>query len=382
MLLQHILVLLPHSPQLKPANATAPEASGQRVKVVHLSDFHSDPRYAVGTEAHCTNGLCCRNNGGNADPDGTFAQPAPLYGAFLCDTPYWLGIGALESVPSLIGISEPRFTAAGNSTPISSGDFRELGFTIYTGDLVSHDPSNELSRAYVEYAEASIYHMFCKFLSGPIYATLGNHDTQPTAQDAPHSLPTEKLANRFSWNYNHVAGLWNHYGWLDTAAQQEARIHYGGYSTLTPYGLRILSINTDFYYNSNLFNFINTTDPDVSGTFTWLITELQTAEDARERVWIIGHVLSGFSTGNALPNPTDYLYQIIERYSPHVIANVFFGHSHEDQQMIYYANNGTNRKNVTGLAEALTPGWIGPFNHSTDQLQLWLPHVRSRYRQL
>ncbi|TKA69398.1 hypothetical protein B0A49_06375, partial [Cryomyces minteri] len=35
-------------PKPKPANATAPRPSGKRVKVVHLSDFHLDPRYAAG----------------------------------------------------------------------------------------------------------------------------------------------------------------------------------------------------------------------------------------------------------------------------------------------------------------------------------------------
>jgi len=227
-------------------------------------------------------------------------------------------------------------------------------------DLVSHDPSNELSRAYVEYAEASVYHMMAKLLPGPIYATLGNHDTNPTAQDAPHSLQPDYLSDQFSWNYDHVASLWKHYGWLDTDATQQARTHYGGYSTLTPYGLRIISLNTDFWYTNNLFNFINSTNPDVSGMLAWLITELQSAEDAKESVWIIGHVLTGFGTGNAMPNSIDYFYQIIERYSPHVIRNTFWGHSHEDQQMIYYANNGTNRNNSQGYADALTPGWIGP----------------------
>jgi len=55
-------------------------------------------------------------------------------------------------------------------------------------------------------------------------------------------------------------------------------------------------------------------------------------------------------------NPSDLFYQIIDRYSPHVIANVFWGHTHEDQVMIYYANNGTIQNSDT----ALTSGWIGP----------------------
>lgn len=103
-------------------------------------------------------------------------------------------------------------------------------------------------------------------------------------------------------------------------------------------------------------NYINTSNPDVSGMQHFLIQELQAAEDAGERVWILGHVLTGWDGSNPLPNPTNLFYQIVDRYSPHVIANIFFGHTHEDQVMIYYANNAT----VQNSANALTTGWIGP----------------------
>lgn len=110
------------------------------------------------------------------------------------------------------------------------------------------------------------------------------------------------------------------------------------------------------WYRHNVLAFINTTNPDNSGVFSWMIEELQKAEDACERVWIIGHVLSGWDGKNPLPNPSDLFYQIVDRYSPHVIANIFFGHTHEDQFMVYYANNGT----VQDADNALTTGWIMP----------------------
>lgn len=101
---------------------------------------------------------------------------------------------------------------------------------------------------------------------------------------------------------------------------------------------------------------INTTNPDNSGIFSWMIEELQNAEDTNERVWIVGHVPSGWDGSNPIPDPTNLFYQIVDRYSPHVIANIFFGHNHEDQFMVYYANNGT----VQNTNTALTTGWIGP----------------------
>ena len=101
---------------------------------------------------------------------------------------------------------------------------------------------------------------------------------------------------------------------------------------------------------------INTTNPDNSGIFSWMTEELQKAEDAGERVWIIGHVPSGWDGHNPLPNPTNLFYQIVDRYAPHVIANIFFGHNHEDQFMVYYAKNGSIQNSDT----ALVTGWVGP----------------------
>jgi hypothetical protein len=60
---------------------------------------------------------------------------------------------------------------------------------VYTGDLVSHDSQNELSRLYVEYAEDSVYGMFKTYITGLIFAALGNHDTNLEAIDSPHKLP-------------------------------------------------------------------------------------------------------------------------------------------------------------------------------------------------
>ena len=327
-------------PKPKPADATAPRPSGKRVKVVHLSDFHLDPRYVAGSEADCSSSLCCRPE---MDAAGVMLQdvllPAPLYGEFRCDTPYYLGLAALQSIGPLTGTSA-------NDT---------LAWGIYTGDLVSHDPHNQLSRAYVSYTEYSVYEMFKQYIGAPVYAVLGNHDSNPECIDAPHSMP-DGLGQQFSWNYNHVAGLWQHNDWINSSGADQARLHYGAYSVKNHYGLRIITLNTDFWYRYNLLNFYNMTNPDVSGMQAFLIEELQKAEDAGERVWILGHVLTGWDGTNPLPNPTDLFYQIVDRYSPHVIANIIFGHTHEDEFMIYYAKNASD----ISAANALTTGWIGP----------------------
>jgi sphingomyelin phosphodiesterase len=164
----------------KPNPLPAPKKpSGVRIPVLHLSDVHLDPRYATGSEANCTSGTCCRKNNPAAGTNSTIF-PAPRFGAYKCDTPYSLVAAGLEAIPELTGTKGKGFA-----------------FTVYTGDLVSHDPDNQLSRAYVEYTETLLYTLFRKTLgSGPVYAALGNHDSYNQAQDAPHTLPGS-LATQF-----------------------------------------------------------------------------------------------------------------------------------------------------------------------------------------
>ncbi|KAL7285228.1 hypothetical protein ACG7TL_000322 [Trametes sanguinea] len=322
----------------KPNPLPAPKKpSGKRMKVLHLSDMHLDPRYANGAEANCTSGLCCRENNFNTQSPNETVFPAPRFGAYLCDSPLSLIVSALQSIPVLSGTERTGFD-----------------FTLYTGDLVSHDSENQLD--YVSYTETVMYDLLKRMLgTGPVYAALGNHDTYNQAQDAPHAL-NGQLAQQFSWNYDHVAGLWQQEGWLPESAVDLARSHYAAYMVRRQDGLRVITLNTDMWYTANYFNYINMTNPDLSGMLRFLTDELQAAEDAGDAVWILGHVLTGWDGTNPLQNPTNLFYQIVDRFSPHVIKAVFFGHTHEDQVMIYYANNATDISAQTAGAV----GWIVP----------------------
>ncbi|KAF9469756.1 sphingomyelin phosphodiesterase [Collybia nuda] len=314
--------------------------SGKRLKVLHISDFHLDPRYATGAEGNCTSGgPCCRTNNFNLINPNSTLLPAPRFGTFRCDTPMALAMSALQAIPALTDTQGTGFA-----------------WTLYTGDLVSHDAENLLSRSYIQYIETIMYDLFKRMLgSGPVYAALGNHDSYNQAQDAPHSIGGT-LAEQFSWNYDHVASLWKHEQWLPDAAVKLAKSHYSAYMVRRSDGLRIISLNTNLWYRANFFNYINMTNPDVSGMLRFLTDELQAAEEAGDRVWIMGHVLSGWDGSNPLLNPTNLFYQIVDRFSPHVIANIFFGHTHEDQISIFYANNGTSMNANSARASA----WMAP----------------------
>ncbi|KAL2290302.1 hypothetical protein FJTKL_15443 [Diaporthe vaccinii] len=330
-------------PKERPVDTSIPMRSGKRAKVFHLSDMHLDPRYQVGTEGNCTIRPCCRPSSPQSKGSMPAIEiPAPLYGWYDCDSPYYLALAALQSIGPLTGTSRDNPPA----------------MTFYTGDMVTHAPSQaQLSQAFVENVEDALLQMFKAYIGGPIYTALGNHDTSPENNDAPHRIDNDgPLSKQFSWNYDHISQLWEHYGWINSSTQAEAALHYGAYAVTHPLGVRIITLNSDFYYQGNYYDFLHVADPDYSGIFTFLIDELQKAEDAGQRAYIIGHVLTGWDGTNPTPGGSDYFYQVVERYSPHVIAGVFFGHTHEDQAFIYYINNGTNQSAENAIANA----WVGP----------------------
>ncbi|KAF9237929.1 hypothetical protein BU15DRAFT_75527 [Melanogaster broomeanus] len=191
--------------------------------------------------------------------------------------------------------------------------------------------------------------------------------------------------------YDHVSSMWFYEGWVPEASVEYAHTHYAAYSIKCPDGLRIISIDADMWYTyvfmhydpqssftdrpncrSNYFSYINATQPDPFGILRFLTDELQDAEDSGTRVWIVGHVLSGWDGTQSELHPTNLFYQIVDRYLPHVIANIFFGHTHEDQLsisvlhtqlaagfhplQIFYATNATNASTET--AQMLS--WIIP----------------------
>ena len=167
-----------------------------------------------------------------------------------------------------------------------------------------------------------------------------------------------------------LSSLWANEGWVNSTEQQYAATHYGAYAHTTAQGLRIISINSDFYYDGNVFNYWNTTNPDTSGMFAWVASELMKCEARGQRAWIIGHVPSGYDGGNAVVNPSALFYSIVVRFSPTTIAGVFFGHTHEDQIQIFYdylpnstyTKNGVTYRNTTlvDYSKPLTVGYIGP----------------------
>lgn len=129
----------------KPASANVvPTPSGETYNVLHISDWHLDPRYDIGSEANCSQYLCCRPYATNTVLDTTAANasvPASRFGYLYCESPPDLALSSFTSMRSFF-------------------DLDDVCFTIFTGDIVSHDNDDQLSRAYIEYEETVTYEVF------------------------------------------------------------------------------------------------------------------------------------------------------------------------------------------------------------------------------
>ena len=189
---------------------------------------------------------------------------------------------------------------------------------------------------------------------GLVYGAVGNHEANPVNSFPPQGVHT--LANYSNqYMYDTLAGSW--FGWIGPGAAATAANRAGAYSVVHPESnLRIISFNTQFYMKENFWLYTPTMPWDPNGQFSWLISELQRAEDAHERLYLIGHMPMG--SGDALYDYSAYFDQIVQRYDA-TIAALFFGHTHRDQWEISYSNfnnqNFQTATEVSYIAPALTP---------------------------
>ncbi|KUL89564.1 hypothetical protein ZTR_04476 [Talaromyces verruculosus] len=314
-------------PSPKPATSR-PAVSGKTpIEVVHYSDIHVDLSYETGSNYNCTKNICCRPYT-SADAPGNTSYPAGPYGNHACDSP--------------VTLEDSMYAAIKEISP-------NAAFTLFTGDVVEGavwlvnetEVTNDLKNAYAKMTAL-----------GQVYGTVGNHDAAPVNSFPPTAVDTTISSQ---WVYDTLSGLWE--TWIGSAASTTADTNPGAYSVLYPGGnLRIISINTNMYYKQNFWLYEATMETDPSGQLAWLVSELQAAEDAGERVYIIGHMPMG--AGDAFHDGSNYFDQIVNRYDA-TIAALFFGHTHKDEFEITYsdytAQSYSNAVELSYIAPALTP---------------------------
>ncbi|ODV86647.1 hypothetical protein CANARDRAFT_27073 [[Candida] arabinofermentans NRRL YB-2248] len=349
----------------------ASEPGKEVFNVLHISDFHIQLDYTVGSESNCTSNMCCTPHSTNLVPvpegykfsdslgynesdfslynssyiDGVFNKgewtgakntswsPAFTFGNYYCDAPEVLVNSSLDSIIEFQKDQNLSFE-----------------FAIFTGDLIDHDEMKYITYESTVLSEEIIFRdLKFKLQDIPLYPVLGNHDSFPYAQQAQQKYG---LSNMFDWNVNLMSDLWHDYRWLDSKHHKQAREHYTGYSVDSPAGLRVIALNSNPWYVSNFYAYINMTgDPDSFGQFQFLVDELLDAEANDKRVWLTMHVPAGV---DMIPTASEILAQIIERFSPYTIAGIFNGHTHRDEFKMLYSNKEISLEN------AVAHTWIAP----------------------
>ncbi|KAJ5176348.1 uncharacterized protein N7482_002225 [Penicillium canariense] len=291
-------------PSPKPATTRPPPSSKPPIKVVHFSDTHVDLSYETGSNYDCSKPICCRVYTED-DAPGTADKPCGPWGNLKCDPPHRL--------------QESMMTAITDLHP---------AFSIYTGDVVAHDVwlvnQSEVLQDFNATYGAMENHL------GLVYAALGNHDAAPLNLFPSHNIPDEYNPQ---WAYEALAANWMTLTGMESV---QKATEYGSYSAIHPNSkLRIISYNSIFYYKYNFFSYEEPMESDPNGQFTWLIEEMQAAEDAGQRVWLISHIPSG--NVDHLRDHSHYFDQIVQRYET-TIAGLFYGHTHTDEFQIAYSN--------------------------------------------
>ncbi|KAF3062433.1 Sphingomyelin phosphodiesterase [Daldinia childiae] len=336
-------------PEVLPYNVSFPSPRGltgrpspsglEPVQVVHFSDIHVDPLYVEGANANCTKPICCREYT-DVDKPGFNDFPAKRYGEHKCDSP--------------ASLEDSMYTAIQAVAP-------NAAFAIFTGDIVDHavwDTSESQNALGIEDAYGRMAHAGLR-----VYGTAGNHEASPANSFPPTPANsddnTDNNSNATQWLYDLLSATWSR--WIGPRAAATTR-EFGAYSVQHISSrdgvgkLRVISLSTNMYYGHNYWLYEEPMQRDPSGQLAWLVGELDAAEKAGERVYIIGHMPMG--SRDTFHDGSNYFDQIVRRYEG-TIAAMFFGHTHFDEFELSYADNSnkshSNALVTSYIAPSMTP---------------------------
>ncbi|CAM9601960.1 unnamed protein product [Bubo scandiacus] len=308
-------VSLPDTPK-PPVRPPAPPPPGApTARLLFLTDLHWDRGYTPGSEVACPDPLCCR---GPARPGPGGAGFWGDYGK--CDLP-------LHTIEALLAQLPPVATFAA---------------AYWTGDIPAHDVWQQ-SRQDQLLALRTVTGLLRRHLGHlPVYPAVGNHEATPVNAFPP---PYVRGNQSSAWLYDAMAEAWQ--DWLPPPALQTLRAG-GFYTTRVWPGLRLVSLNMNFCSQGNFWLLINATDP--AGQLQWLVGVLAAAEQAGEKVHIIGHI----PPGHCLRSWSWNYYRIVSRFEG-TIAAQFFGHTHVDEFEVFYDEETLTRPvSVAFVAPSVT----------------------------
>jgi len=256
------------------------------IKLLHVSDIHTDLEYLEGARSSCNEPVCCREESTGVNP----TSKAGKWGSIAdCDLP-------TKTFDKFVDFVNTNF---------------KIDLSMWTGDNTSHDIWHQSYKRNEENTKR-ITAVFKEKFNFTIFPTLGNHESFPVNV---YDFITKREIDFNSF----FADEW--YDWIGPEASLLIKKD-GYYSTYyEKYNLKIISLNSQACNDQNWFLFRDQTDP--GGMLKWLRSELYIAEQNNQLVYIISH----FSPHSCLDKFGLILDAILDRFS-NIISGQFVGHSH------------------------------------------------------
>ncbi|CAG9764587.1 unnamed protein product [Ceutorhynchus assimilis] len=285
------------------------------VQILQITDVHLDPLYSPGSNAKCSEPLCC-DSGVPANPE----DAAGYWGDYkVCDMPWHTMENMMERIRE---------------------KHKHIDWIYFTGDIVSHRSWATSVQSNTESIKLMFTLLEKTFPNKTVFPILGNHEAHPADFYSPDTV--DKTSNvSTQWLLDLAADEWSR--WLPNATQ--STIRKGGYYTvLVKPGFRIVALNSNVCFISNLWLIYE--NLDTFGQLQWLVNVLSQAEKNGEKVHILSHVPSSDDINSCVKIWSKEFRKIVLRFSDTIVAQ-FNGHTHMDEFKLYFnASDMTEVKNV------------------------------------
>ncbi|KAI5966497.1 uncharacterized protein KGF55_000806 [Candida pseudojiufengensis] len=361
--------------------------NSEKFNVLHITDFHIQPQYALGTETNCSQNICGFKDSFNKDlpgkdynftsyykkfnpnissielsfyPDARYENSTYIKGEYY-DYPKYRGWNFVNAPATNFGayLSDSPELLMNSSLIAVAKMHKEKDFelVVFNGDIIDHSVIT-CTPERTKHDEIRGFTLMKHYWDNiPVLPSLGNF---PYGQLPPLHLGNESM-EQFQYNIDEMANLWINNEWFEEKDRNDLKRHYAGFSYVTNRGLKVIGLNSNSYYQKNLYSYVNLeANPDQFGTWKFLIDELVESEQKGQRVWIQAHIpVTDF---DALPLQSRIFGKIIERFSPYTVANIFYGHTHQDEYHVLLSGNATTEtaeeKDLVNLAwvlQSITP---------------------------
>lgn len=144
------------------------------------------------------------------------------------------------------------------------------------------------------------------------------------------------------------------WSWLPSEALETVR-RGGFYQVRISKGLRVVSLNTLFWYMGNPW--AENATKDIAGQLDWFESVVAESKRLDERILIIGHVPPAFSTAlfQWIPRRYDRFTEILTKF-PGVVTMQLYGHTHTDVfSLISGGTDSSKKEKILGIAQVV-PG--------------------------